>query len=81
MRQAGRQAPQRSFLPSLAFFPSCCSDWSSLMATITYATNTTLAMMAAVAPAKVELPGGWKGSTGQLAAWPLGWLLWLGVLA
>lgn len=54
-----RPALQRSFLPSLPFFCSSCSDWSSLMATITYAMSTTLAMMAAVAPAKVELPWGW----------------------
>lgn len=52
-----RGAVHRSFLPSLLFFASCCSDWSSRMATMTYAMSTTLAMMAAVAPAKVELPG------------------------
>lgn len=46
---------QRSFFPSAFSFPSS-SDWSSLIATMTYATKTTLAMIAAVAPAKVELP-------------------------
>lgn len=44
-----------SFFASLVPPPSC-SDWSSLMATITYPTRTTFAMIAASAPAYVELP-------------------------
>lgn len=50
----------RSFFPSFeGCAPPCCScrsDWSSAMATKMYPMRTTLAMMAARAPAKVELP-------------------------
>jgi hypothetical protein len=36
---------------------SIASLWSSLIATMTYPTNTTFARKAAVAPEYVELPG------------------------